>query len=412
MLHKVQSTRPLLEQPYGSYRPAQKIAAGIFLAAIMTEPILAAPYLPAQDKEIVADLPTAASPEARNAQALQRLLERAPNELELALKVAGKDIDLARAQSDPRFSGYAEGALAPWWSLDNPPVQVLLMRATIKQSRHDFEGALTDLGRVIAAKPKDGQAYLTRAVVRQVRGDFPGAVDDCRTLARLTDGLAARACMDAVEGLSGKASESLQDLQSAYTTLAVPGDNGVDLWTLTLLAEMAERQGQDELAEQYFRKALAIEGKDGYLLGAYADFMLNRHRPAEVVSLLADLTRIDPLLLRVALAEQQLGSQSLAVHISDLEQRFAVARARGDRVHQREQARFTLFLLKKPTEALRLAQANWQVQREPADVRILLECALAADPAAADPVIAWLKDSRLQDVNVDALRRQLQKGRS
>ena len=88
--------------------------------------------------------------------------------------------------------------------------------------------------------------------------------------------------------------------------------------------------------------------------------------------------RADPLLLRYALALQAQHSKELPAQVEQLRDRFAASRLRGDRVHLREEARFTLHLLNAPQAALKLAQENWQVQKEPADVRILLEAALAA----------------------------------
>jgi hypothetical protein len=71
---------------------------------------------------------------------------------------------------------------------------------------------------------------------------------------------------------------------------------------------------------------------------------------------------------------------------------------RGDTVHQREQARFELALRQDPAAAVRLAKANWQVQKEPADLRILLDCALASgDAEAARMVRDWLRSSRIED---------------
>jgi hypothetical protein len=63
---------------------------------------------------------------------------------------------------------------------------------------------------------------------------------------------------------------------------------------------------------------------------------------------------------------------------------------RGDRVHIREEARFTLHLLNDPKTALKFAEENWQVQKEPADIRILLESALAAHVESAR---GWLKQT-------------------
>jgi hypothetical protein len=76
-------------------------------------------------------------------------------------------------------------------------------------------------------------------------------------------------------------------------------------------------------------------------------------------------------------------------------------------VHLREEARFTLHLLAAPEAALELALGNWQVQKEPADVRVLLESALAAhNPEATDAVRQWLKESRLEDVQLARLMSQ------
>jgi hypothetical protein len=112
-------------------------------------------------------------------------------------------------------------------------------------------------------------------------------------------------------------------------------------------------------------------------------------------------------LLRYALGLQAQRSKELPAQIEKLRDRFAASRLRGDLVHLREEARFTLHLLAAPEAALEFALGNWQVQKEPADVRILLECALAAhNPEAADAVRQWLKESRLEDVQLTLLMSQ------
>jgi hypothetical protein len=132
--------------------------------------------------------------------------------------------------------------------------------------------------------------------------------------------------------------------------------------------------------------------------------LLDNGRPQEVVALLRDKTAADPLLLRYALALQAQRSKELPAQVEQLRDRFDASRLRGDRVHLREEARFTLHLLNAPQAALTLAQENWQVQKEPADVRILLEAVLAAgDAAAVDGVREWLKNSRLEDVELQRI---------
>jgi hypothetical protein len=62
------------------------------------------------------------------------------------------------------------------------------------------------------------------------------------------------------------------------------------------------------------------------------------------------------LLLRYALALKVLHANELAPQVEQLRDRFEASRLRGDRVHVREEARFTLHLLNDPKSALKLAQ--------------------------------------------------------
>ena len=353
-------------------------------------------------------LPSAGSKAVRDLRQLQAELKRSPQDLRLALRVAMRNIEIARNEGDPRYNGYAEAALSPWLKLADPPGEVILLRATLRQARHDFSAALADLSRVLSEEPGNAQARLTRAVILQVQGDYRKALGDCLILARFAETLVAATCIDGASSLSGRAAASYDDLREVLDRAPPAEESGeIRLWALTVLAEAATRLGNFAAAERHFEDALALGMRDVYVLGAYADFLLDQDRPQEVRSLLAQESRIDPLLLRLALAEQSLGASETASHVADLAQRFAEARRRGDSVHQREEARFTLYLLKQPRDALRLAEANWAVQREPWDTRLLLEAALAAgQPAAARPALDWLAASHLEDRRLAELAAQ------
>ncbi len=182
---------------------------------------------------------------------------------------------------------------------------------------------------------------------------------------------------------------------------------------LTLLAEMAERRGDVRAAEVNFKRALALDPRDSYLIGAYADCLLEQRRPAEVVELVKSQTRIDALLLRYALALQQIPGSDAALRNADAElaARFNAAMRRGDTVHQREQARYELHVRGNTKAGLDLAQKNWAVQKESADLRILLEAALKAkDPAAAAPALEWVRRHTVEDVLVARLAARLKAG--
>jgi hypothetical protein len=180
------------------------------------------------------------------------------------------------------------------------------------------------------------------------------------------------------------------------------------VWALTRLAEIDERRGATAAAERAFKEALALGVADVYLQAAYADFLLDNGRAAEVLSLLKDGARADVLLLRLALAGRASSDPRADEWSRALAARFAAARARGDTTHEKEEARFVLELQGDARRALGLAKSNYAVQREAADARILLEAALAAgEPAAAAPVRDWLDANRVESVVLRSLAARL-----
>src|SRR5262249_16382301 len=131
---------------------------------------------------------------------------------------------------------------------------------------------------------------------------------------------------------------------------------------------------------------------------AYADYLLESQRPREAAALLKDYIQADGLLLRYALALDRQRSPDAPARIAELRARFDASRMRGDRIHLRQETRLTLHLAHDPAHALRLAQENWTVQKEPADVRVLFEAASAAgDSATVQEMMRWIAQTHLED---------------
>lgn len=358
----------------------------------------AAPYVPRADSEMLERLPSKPNdPAMREIKDLRSALASDPRNLELAIRLARRYFDQALAVGDPRYVGYAQAALLPWWDLPQPPTAVLVMRATLRQYRHDFASALEDIARALERDPADMRAWSLRAAIHLVQAQYDEARRDCARLAPSVSELTTAGCVGFVDGMTGRARASHDALSNA---LARDTDASAEqkLWILTRLAEMAWRLNDAKLAEQHFKRALALNVTDGFLLAAYADFLLDYGRPQEVIALLKDWTLADPLLLRLALAEQAAGDKGAGEHQATLADRYAAARLRGDTTHEQEESRFCLHMQKQPEEALKLAQSNWRVQREPRDARVLLEAALALKrPAEAQPVLDWMAQTRIED---------------
>ena len=363
----------------------------------------ATPYIPSNPNQVLEKLPTSTSASQAEIKNLSAQLSAHPNDIGLAVKLARLYIERSREEGDPRYLGYAEAVLAPWWKLSKPPVDILVLRATLLQSTHQFDKSLADLNAVLKLDSANGQAWITRATILQVQGKYAAALKSCEELYALVPPLITMTCTSNIQSLSGKAAQSYSKLKAAYAQ-NLEADSSIQAWILTLLAEMATRLGDDTAAEQYFQNTMKIEEPDGYLLGAYSDFLLDKKRPQEVVELLKTKTKIDPLLLRYAEALKAINSAQAVKHTSALKQRFAAATMRGDTVHQREQSRFELRLMNNPKRALELAKLNWQIQKEPADARIYLEAAIAMNNKnEASIVIHWLAANQQEDAALSSI---------
>jgi tetratricopeptide (TPR) repeat protein len=366
----------------------------------------AEPYLPASDDVVLERLPAASDPRLREARRLARNLERGSDDSAPALEVARRYIDLGRSEGDPRFFGLAEGVLAPWLDAPDPSPAILIERSTLRRSRHDFDGALADLDAVLALRPDDVQAHLDRATLLEALGDYAGAGRACLRVLRLYPSLVGMACLSSARSLTGLARSSYDALAAAIE--ATPAEDPTRPWALTILGEIATRLGDPAAAERHFRAAIDPGSRDVYLLGAYADLLLDQNQPGRVLDLLEGEDRVDPLLLRRAIAARRASDPSAATLTRELEARFAALRQRGATTHLREEARLALHLQDEPARALDLAQTNWTRQRGPADARILLEAALASGTAeVAAPVLAWMEETDIEDVVLERLANRL-----
>ncbi|WP_347989363.1 hypothetical protein [Methylomonas sp. AM2-LC] len=368
----------------------------------------AIPYTPDNPQQVLESLPARGTAwlEVRN---LRDRVKAAPNDLAVALELVKRYIELGRAESDPRYYGYAEAVLTPWLKNAHPSAEVLTLRATLYQNRHEFPAALHYLNQALAQQPRLAQAWLTKAQILEVQGHYTQALNHCLPLLKLAVPLTSQVCINSTLSLSGQLNTAYQQLQKVMLS-ASSSSAAEQQWAWVTLAEMAERLGDTEAAEQHYQQARQIPLQNAYLTNTYADFLLDRQRYQEVVSLLSEQIRADGLLLRLTLAEQHLHMPEAAEHIQILKARFAASHLRGDTVHQGDEARFLLHLQNSAGQALPLALANWSIQREPRDARILLETALATQRSQADvkSAIALLQNAGLEDVRLQTLIQRYQ----
>ena len=351
--------------------------------------------VPTDPNEVLEVLPgggTSSRERSETAQ-LRRVLAADPKNLPAAVRLARIDIQLSRQHADPRYLGQAQAVLAPWWTDDAPPA-VLVLRATIEQSLHDFDSALQHLDLALRAEPENAQAWLTRAVVLTVTARYDEARASCAKVLPLLDPLTFTICDTQVDALLGKARPAYERL-AATLSGSRAASRDMREWAVGVLGEYADRFGDTAKAEEHFKEALAIAPDDAYVRGALADLYTDAKRYDDAIALVKDQEANDALLLRLAIAERRANRREAAGHIAMLAARFEASHARGDVVHRREEARFELELRDDPKRAYELAKANWDVQKEPWDARIFLAAAKAAH-ASEEPVRAHVQKTGLE----------------
>ncbi|WP_298612233.1 tetratricopeptide repeat protein [uncultured Thiothrix sp.] len=384
------------------------LAGSWFCSLTLSTSLQAAAYIPASEQTVVAVLPNYLQANSEAIRSFKRVLEQDPYSLEANVGLARLYIELGRSEADPRYYGYAETVLQPWWTEATPPPEVLLLRATLRQHQHDYAAALQDLKQLVRLQPNSSQGWLTLAVVQWVQGDYSAARKTCNALLTQASTWYGSLCFSQVLSFTGDA-ERAYALQASL--LPSFNQNSLELqqWVTTNLAEIAWRLGKLSLAEEHFQQALAIKRRDNYLLRVYSDFLLSEQRPQEVLTLLKDKGSDDALLLRLALASQQAQqTKQTQAYRHQLEARYEAARLRQSSLHRRDEALYLLSFAGDSKQALALAQANWAEQKEAEDTTLLLRAALAnQDWVTARKVQVWLAQTEQQDARLQALLVQI-----
>ena len=368
-------------------------AALVFLAGAASA--AAAPVTPTDPQQILERLPLREGPAWTAIRELQARLAAEPDDTRTAAALAREYLTLVRQTGEPRLLAYAHRVLARWNDEPDPPADIALQRALLAQSEHHFAEARDELVRLVAREPGETEAWLALAAIDTVQGRYADARSSCIRLVLAADPAVTAGCVAATKALTREA-QAAYALLTSNVARARASASSVSSWLATLAAETAASLGRDDEACAHFETALAASEPtpDLYLLTAYADFLLHQARFGEAIALLEGAPPADTVLLRLALAERRAGRDATE-HIATLRYRLELALDGHDVVHAREAAFLALYLLDDPERALPLALANWDVQREAIDARLVVDAAAAAHvPAAAAPVTDWLEQLR------------------
>jgi tetratricopeptide (TPR) repeat protein len=335
---------------------------------------------------------------------LERRHSQQPEDQRVVAELAGLYVQRARTQREARFFGRAEVLLQPWVVRADASAATLRVQADILQNRHDFAGALKLLDVAIERDSRDVGARLMRASVYLVEGRAMEARRDCAVVLAAGESAAGTACLAQVLGDTGKLAQAeslLKDLQSRGDDLSADMRG----WVAWLQADFADRRGDARRSEMFLREALQATPFNEGVRSALADVLIARGALREAVAVVDVPAPSLGLLARRARAQKALGESSLEVTREQISDLLNLASRRGERPHLREEALIAMEVDGDLERALSLAKANFEVQRETLDARLLTRAARArGDREGLDIVARWMRDTGFEDAELGGLR--------
>lgn len=346
------------------------IASGLaMLCSVFSLSTLAAAYRPAHDTDIIDTLPSGSLTYQQlnglNSAKTKLPFEQVAAQIEALIKQAYRS-------GDPHSLGLAEAMMQPYQQDTTPAIR--LTRANIYQATHRFTQARQELQAILKQMPNQPDSLLMLASIDIVQGDFKSAANYCQRISDPGLLVIRLACQAQIDGMTGKLKASaatMQQLLQLNSGLTAEQQQ----WLYLILADMALRLDDPVLARQVFS---LLDRDTAPALTARADWLMAHQAWQLTRNLLIAHTDNDSLLLRLSIAEQQLGHPDAASHRSLLAQRLSIWQQRGETVHQREQAYHALWF-GTADQALQLARLNWQKQRESADFSLYAQAAMRAN---------------------------------
>jgi Tfp pilus assembly protein PilF len=344
-------------------------------------------------------------------QDLQTALYKQPNNVQLASQLARYYLQHSKDKASDRdlYLFLAQETLQIWWDQPNPPIEILSLRAHLYQAQHQFSLARADLQLLLKKQPNHPNAAFSLAMLQQIQGDYKHALQSCKSLLKTRQLMLSSLCQASVQSLNGQAQRAYKILKIFLTQM--PVDNQWRQWTLTTLADTANRLGESDAAEQYFQQALAIPTQDSYLKVRYADFLLSQQRANDLLQQFSGIAVDKQLLLRQAYAAKLLPNRTVQQPYAGHLSRYVFAQKQKMQQNTAEYnqhaalwAYYYLHIDQQPKKALLFASMNWQKQKANEDLHLLLQAALLTQDTKTFNIIKkWRKETALDDIALEHL---------
>ncbi len=323
----------------------------LLFVIISSQLVHAASFVPTNDQQILETLPDD-SPPPRYLSAADFVSKTDTSNLENT----GQLLEQAYLQGDPRALGQARAQLD---QATDQSTETLMLKARALQSDHKFTEAKALLQQILSQDPAHPDALLTLSSLLVAQGQFAEALSYCEKLNDPALRVYQLACSAQIQSMTGQLTSVKQTL-SGLAAVAPGLDPSTARWIYLIQADAALRSQDATLSKQVFE---AMDDQTVPALMARADWLLSIGQYEQVRELLQDHTDKDALLLRLIDAQMKLGDPEAKQNLALMKERIEVWQIRQENAHMREQATYAL-LANQVDDALKLAQENWQQQRE------------------------------------------------
>lgn len=251
---------------------------------------------------------------------------------------------------------------------EKPTVNEQLQRTWLLQAQHRFDEALEQTRQILAAQPRNPQAWLLRASIATVQGNYDIARHACRQTALSVALPVSLAC-------SARLAQTKQEKLIAFNTLSRLPQTSLSAelapWVWSIMADLARDSGLENEAEHWYQQSIAAF-PSVQVRSAYVDLLLNQQRFDAVLRLIDQQEETPALAVRRLLAAKSAGLD-IKSQYQRIDKLFRSWVAEQDYRHAREMALFYLRLGNDSQFAYQLAQENVKTQREAEDQALLIE---------------------------------------
>jgi tetratricopeptide (TPR) repeat protein len=330
------------------------------------------------------------------------------NDLDAALRYARAVFMIGLTEGDLRWYGSAKAALLPWWNAPQLSAQGHFMRGLVKQGFHDFAGGLQDIQAAIALDGQQAEYWSWRFAIHLLQSQMDLAAQDCAEIRTRFGTDEADACQAILWYRTGRAAQALPLLQRLVKAPDFQGALTQD-WLQFHLGEAHQTLGQYDQAIAVWEKHLARAPRSHSVRLALAELLNHQGAFAKAKRISNVPNPSDALLMQSLTASIGLRDAQMPSLTAAWEARMANQALRKDGLIERPAMIYLIRHGKDLEAGLRMAQANWAIQNEPADAALLAEAAIALKrPEAAKVVLDWMRTTGYTDPTLASLSTQIQ----